>query len=54
MVASDADMWLMEAANAAKELMDSGPYSLYTTGDSWNFDYNALHRMLPTYQEIRK
>lgn len=41
---SDADMWLMEAANAAKELMDSGPYSLYTTGDP-NFDYNAIHRM---------
>jgi len=43
-VGTDADMWLQEAASAAKELMDDGPYSLYTTGDP-NFDYNAIHHM---------
>lgn len=41
---SDPDMWLQAAADAAKELMDDGPYSLYTTGDTTN-SYNALHRM---------
>ena len=39
----DADKWLNEAANAAKELMDSGPYSLYHSGDPTN-TYNAIHR----------
>ena len=43
-VGSDADMWLGEAAAAAKELMDDGPYALHTTGDP-NFDYNAIHHM---------
>ncbi|QEC53293.1 putative outer membrane starch-binding protein [Anseongella ginsenosidimutans] len=42
---SDAEMWLREAANAAKEIMDNGPYSLYNTGDPEN-DYNAYHRSL--------
>lgn len=42
---SDAEMWLQEAADAAKEIMDSGPYSLYNTGDPEN-DYNAYHRVL--------
>lgn len=42
---SDADMWLQEAADAAKEVIDNGPYSLYNTGDPEN-DYNAYHRVL--------
>ena len=41
---TDPDMWLQEAANAALELMENGPYSLYTTGDP-SSDYNAIHRM---------
>jgi len=41
---SNADVWLQEAADAAEELIDNGPYSLYTTGDP-NFDYNAIHHM---------
>lgn len=41
---SNPEMWLQEAADAAQELIQSGPYSLYTTGDP-NFDYNASHRM---------
>ena len=40
---SDADSWLREAANAAKEIIDNGPYTLYSTGNP-NFDYNAIHR----------
>ncbi|MCK5279121.1 MAG: RagB/SusD family nutrient uptake outer membrane protein, partial [Cyclobacteriaceae bacterium] len=42
---SGADMWLQEAASAAKELMDDGPYSLYTAGDPVLNNYNAIHRM---------
>lgn len=42
---NDADMWLQEASDAAKEIMDNGPYSLYNTGDPLN-DYNAYHRVL--------
>lgn len=42
---SNAEMWLQEAAAAAKEVMDNGPYSLYNTGDPEN-DYNAYHRVL--------
>jgi starch-binding outer membrane protein, SusD/RagB family len=41
---SNPIMWLEEAAAAAKELMDNGPYSLYSTGDPTT-DYNAIHRM---------
>ena len=41
---SDVDMWLQEAADAALEVMQDGPYSLYVTGDP-NTDYNAIHRM---------
>ncbi len=41
---SDADRWLQEAADAAEELITSGPYSLYSTGDPTS-DYNAIHRM---------
>lgn len=41
---SDATMWLQEAANAAKEIMDDGPYALYDTNDPEN-DYQAIHKM---------
>lgn len=41
---ADAEMWLQEAANAAQELIQNGPYSLYSTGDP-SSDYNAIHRM---------
>ena len=41
---SNPDMWLQEAASAAKEVMDNGPYTLYSTGDPEN-DYNAIHKM---------
>ena len=41
---SNADMWLQEAAAAAKEIMDNGPYELYSTGDPEN-DYNAIHQI---------
>jgi hypothetical protein len=42
---SDPDTWLTEAANAAKELIDNGPFSLYSTGNP-ELDYNAYHRVL--------
>lgn len=41
---SNPDMWLQEAADAAKEIIENGPYSLYISGDSTNA-YNAIHRM---------
>ncbi len=41
---SDVDMWLQAAADAAKEIMDSGPYSLYSTGDPTR-DYSAIHQI---------
>lgn len=41
---SNADMWLQEAADAAKEIMDSGPYTLYSTGDPTR-DYSAIHQI---------
>ncbi|WP_236974042.1 RagB/SusD family nutrient uptake outer membrane protein [Membranihabitans maritimus] len=41
---TNPDMWLQEAASAAKELMDNGPYELYQTGDPEN-DYNAIHQI---------
>ena len=43
-IGSDANMWLQEAAEAAKEIMDNGPYTLYNTGDPEN-DYQAIHKM---------
>lgn len=43
-IGSDADMWLQEAADAAKELMDNGPFTLYSTGDPEN-DYQAIHKI---------
>ncbi|MCG8319657.1 MAG: RagB/SusD family nutrient uptake outer membrane protein [Cytophagales bacterium] len=42
---ADAEIWIREAADAAKEIIDNGPYSLYNTGDPEN-DYNAYHRVL--------
>ena len=42
---TDPESWLRVAADAAKEIMDNGPYSLYVTGDP-EHDYNAIHRML--------
>jgi len=41
---TNPDMWLQEAAAAAKEIMENGPYSLFVTGDPAH-DYNAIHRM---------
>jgi hypothetical protein len=41
---SNPDMWLQEAASAAKEVMDNGPYSLYAD-DPDGRNYNATHRM---------
>jgi starch-binding outer membrane protein, SusD/RagB family len=41
---SNADTWIQAAADAAKELMDNGPYSLFTTGDTTN-SYNTIHRL---------
>ena len=43
---SNADAWLQQAADAAKEIIDNGPYQLYNTGNP-DFDYNAIHR-IPT------
>lgn len=42
---SNADMWLQVAADAAREIMDNGPYSLHNTGNPES-DYNAFHRVL--------
>ncbi|UZR98042.1 RagB/SusD family nutrient uptake outer membrane protein [Chondrinema litorale] len=42
---ANAEMWLQEAAAAAKEVMENGPYSLYNTGNPES-DYNAYHQML--------
>jgi len=42
---ANANMWLEEAAKAAKELMDTGPYKLYSTNNPQN-DYNAYHRTI--------
>ena len=41
---ANGEMWLQHAADAAKEIMDSGPYSLYNTGNP-DQDYNAIHRI---------
>ncbi len=38
---SDAETWLQAAADAAKELMDKGPYKLYAIGNPTH-DYNAI------------
>jgi hypothetical protein len=36
--------WLQAAADAAQEIMEDGPYSLYDTDDPEN-DYQAIHKM---------
>ncbi|MEX2232485.1 MAG: RagB/SusD family nutrient uptake outer membrane protein, partial [Cyclobacteriaceae bacterium] len=41
---SNPDAWLQEAADAALEVMQDGPYSIYNTGNP-STDYNAIHRM---------
>lgn len=41
---SNPNKWLEEAASAAKQLMDDGPYDLYNTGNPQR-DYNAYHRV---------
>ncbi len=41
----DHESWLQVAADAAEELMEDGPYSLYNTGNP-DTDYNAYHREL--------
>ncbi|MGI6572087.1 MAG: RagB/SusD family nutrient uptake outer membrane protein [Fermentimonas sp.] len=38
---NDVNAWLQAAADAAKELIDKGPYKLYSTGDPLH-DYNAI------------
>jgi hypothetical protein len=40
---ADANKWLTEAAASAKELIEKGPYKLYTSGDIEHV-YNATHR----------
>jgi hypothetical protein len=42
---TNPNKWLEEAAKASKELIDKGPYRLYSTGNP-NEDYNAYHRVL--------
>jgi hypothetical protein len=39
---SDPGKWLQNAADAAKELIENGPYSLYSTGDPLH-DYKTFH-----------
>ena len=41
---SSPETWLQQAADASRELIEDGPYSIYSTGDP-NTDYNAIHRM---------
>jgi starch-binding outer membrane protein, SusD/RagB family len=41
----DANVWLRHAADAAKELIDNGPYRLYSTGNP-DRDFNAYQRIL--------
>ena len=40
---TDPDTWLQEAADASQELIEDGPYTVYSTGDPAH-DYNAYHR----------
>ncbi|WP_236974144.1 RagB/SusD family nutrient uptake outer membrane protein [Membranihabitans maritimus] len=41
---NEPEKWLESAAAAAKELIDNGPYKLYSTGDPTH-DYNAIFQM---------
>ncbi len=42
---SGHEIWLQEAVNAAKEIMDDGNFALYSTNDPQN-DYNMLFRQV--------
>lgn len=42
---SDPNKWLLEAANAAKIVIESGKYQIYNTGDPVN-DYNSWQRII--------
>ena len=44
---SNPDLWLQKAADAANELITTGPYSLYSTGDPAH-DYSASFQVLNT------
>lgn len=41
---ANPEKWLQEAATAAKEIIEKGPYKLYSTGNP-SRDYNAIHRI---------
>ncbi len=41
---SDPELWLQEAADASLELIENGPYELYSTGEP-DHDYNAIFQM---------
>lgn len=41
---SDPEMWLQAAADAAKEVIENGPYKLYSTGNP-QYDYNTIFQM---------
>ncbi len=43
---TNPEMWLQEAADAAQQVMESGLFQLYSTGDPQN-DYQAIHKMGP-------
>jgi starch-binding outer membrane protein, SusD/RagB family len=40
---SNPDLWLAEAASAAKQIIDNGPYSVFNTGNPES-DYNSYFR----------
>jgi starch-binding outer membrane protein, SusD/RagB family len=42
---ANADKWLQEAATASKEIIDKGPYSIFSTGNP-KTDYNSYMRIL--------
>lgn len=42
---SNAEMWIREAAEAAKEVIDNSPYAIYNTGDPEN-DFNSFMRKI--------
>ncbi len=42
---TNPNLWLQASADASKELMDNGGYSLYKSADPLH-DYNATHRVL--------
>ncbi|GAB2781371.1 RagB/SusD family nutrient uptake outer membrane protein [Rhabdobacter roseus] len=42
---TNPEMWLQEAAKAAQEVIDNGPYRLHSTGNPAR-DYNHIHRLI--------